>query len=61
MPPGSSEMIIPQKKAYVWFSDDITSTTVDGRMTHAEVLEFDFDGHGEMTFTFNDAGVWTMS
>uniref|UniRef100_A0A4E9EDD2 Zn(2)-C6 fungal-type domain-containing protein n=1 Tax=Gibberella zeae TaxID=5518 RepID=A0A4E9EDD2_GIBZA len=48
MPPGSSEMIIPQKKAYVWFSDDITSTTVDGRMAQAEVLEFDFDGHVRM-------------
>ncbi|KAM0409811.1 hypothetical protein ACHAPZ_000395 [Fusarium culmorum] len=61
MPPGSSEMIIPQKKVYVWFSDDITSTTVDGRMAQAEVLEFDFDGHGEMMFTFNDAGVWSIS
>ncbi|CAF3476456.1 unnamed protein product [Fusarium graminearum] len=48
MPPGSSEMIIPQKKVYVWFSDDIKSTTVDGRMAQAEVLEFDFDGHVRM-------------
>ncbi|CAG1976576.1 unnamed protein product [Fusarium graminearum] len=48
MPPGSSEMIIPQKKVYVWFSDDITSTTVDGGMAQAEVLEFDFDGHVRM-------------
>ncbi|KAM0358700.1 hypothetical protein ACHAP4_004676 [Fusarium culmorum] len=61
MPPGSSEMIIPQRKVYVWFSDDITSTTVDGRMAQAEVLEFDFDGHGETMFTFNDAGVWSIS
>ncbi|EKJ68418.1 hypothetical protein FPSE_11426 [Fusarium pseudograminearum CS3096] len=61
MSPDSSEVIIPQKKVYVWFSDDITSTTVDGRMAQAEVLDFDFDDYGEMTFTFNDAGVWIKS
>jgi hypothetical protein len=59
LPSDSSEMIVPKKKVYVWFTEDAKSATMVETMGRAEIVDFDFGG--EKTVTFSDAGVWTTS
>ena len=57
--PGSSEVIIPDKKVYVWFSDDPKSSTLIETMGHVAGLDFNSGGN-DKTITFGEAGVWTF-
>ncbi|RBR09513.1 uncharacterized protein FIESC28_09844 [Fusarium coffeatum] len=56
--PGSSEVIIPKNKVYVWFSDDAKSSTMTETMGSAKEVEI--DGPGDRTVTFDEAGNWTV-
>ena len=57
--PGSSEVIIPKNKVYVWFSDDAKSSTMTETMGAAKEIEI--NGPGDKTASFDEAGNWTVS
>ncbi|KAJ4014216.1 hypothetical protein NW752_005931 [Fusarium irregulare] len=56
--PGSSEVIIPKNKVYVWFSDDAKSSTMTETLGSAREIEI--NGPGYKTATFDEAGNWTV-
>ncbi|KAH7198308.1 uncharacterized protein B0J16DRAFT_409840 [Fusarium flagelliforme] len=59
--PGSSEEIIPNRKVYVWFSDDAKSSTMIETMGRAEGIQFEFGGNSDKIVTLDMMGNWTLS
>ena len=57
--PGSSEVIIPKHKVYVWFLDDAKSSTMTETLGSAKKIEI--NGPGDKTATFDEAGNSTLS